>query len=119
MRTILRSLVGKTVGARLISLEICAAQCMLLQCGNERISPVAVALLGRFLPRLGPLPQGERPFFLKHASGFLTIRLRPDRAAALRLAFQQAGPPTTRIRAPAWQRMPRAHSGARPCRAPD
>ena len=23
-----------------------------------------VALLGRFLPRLGPLPQGERPFFL-------------------------------------------------------
>jgi hypothetical protein len=38
---------------------------MLLQCGNERVSPVTVALLGRFLPRLGPLPQGERPFFLR------------------------------------------------------
>jgi hypothetical protein len=36
---------------------------MLLQCGNERLSRVTVALLGRFLPRLGPLPQGERPFF--------------------------------------------------------
>jgi hypothetical protein len=44
-------------------LEFCAAQCMLLQCGSGRFSHVTVALLGRFLPRLGPLPQGERPFF--------------------------------------------------------
>ena len=52
-----------------IRLEFCAAQCMLLQCGSERISPVTVALLGRFLPRLGPLPQGGRPFFLNFPAG--------------------------------------------------
>jgi hypothetical protein len=28
-----------------------------------------VALLGRFLPRLGPLPQGERPFFFSGRFG--------------------------------------------------
>src|ERR1700722_937713 len=28
-----------------------------------------VALLGRFLPRLGPLPQGERPFFFSRRFG--------------------------------------------------
>jgi hypothetical protein len=28
-----------------------------------------VALLGRFLPRLGPLPQGERPFFFSGPFG--------------------------------------------------
>src|SRR6516164_1095410 len=55
---------GKSSAWRRPSLEFCAPQCMLLQCGSERVSPVTVALLGRFLPRLGPLPQGERPFFL-------------------------------------------------------
>jgi hypothetical protein len=44
---------------------------MLLQCGNERLSPVTVALLGRFLPRLGPLPNGERPFFFLAPISFL------------------------------------------------
>ncbi len=55
-----------------MSLEFCAAQCMLLQCGSERVSPVTVALLGRFLPRLGPLPQGERPFFLTVRAGLFS-----------------------------------------------
>jgi hypothetical protein len=45
---------------------------MLLQCGSERVSPVTVALLGRFLPRLGPLPQGERPFFLTVRAGLFS-----------------------------------------------
>src|SRR5215470_10126709 len=49
-------------------LEICAPQCMLLQCGSGRLSHATVALLGRFLPRLGPLPQGERPFFFDHSA---------------------------------------------------
>ena len=60
---------GKISRALPTSLEFCAAQCMLLQCGSERVSPVTVALLGRFLPRLGPLPQGERPFFLTVRAG--------------------------------------------------
>jgi hypothetical protein len=52
---------------------------MLLQCGSERVSPVTVALLGRFLPRLGPLPQGERPFFLTvHAALFGGGAIRPQ-----------------------------------------
>jgi hypothetical protein len=59
-------------------LEFCAAQCMLLQCGSERLSPAAVALLGRFLPRLGPLPQGERPFFLIAAALFGGGAIRPQ-----------------------------------------
>src|SRR5205807_9714599 len=61
--TIRRIWRGKTPTDRPTSLEFCAARCMLLQCGSERFSPVTVALPGRFLPRLGPLPQGERPFF--------------------------------------------------------
>ena len=51
-----------TIGSTVLA--FCATRCMLLQCGSERCSLVTVALLGRFLPRLGPLPQGERPFFL-------------------------------------------------------
>src|SRR5262249_19961453 len=51
---------------------------MLLQCGSERLSPAAVALLGRFLPRLGPLPQGERPFFLKSRRLFGGGAIRPQ-----------------------------------------
>src|SRR5262249_56996439 len=50
-------------------LEICAPQCMLLQCGSGRLSHATVALLGRFLPRLGPLPKGERPFFFRSLGG--------------------------------------------------
>ena len=65
MCRILANYVGKNVPAGTTSLEFCAAQCMLLQCGSEGLSPVTVALLGRFLPRLGPLPQGERPFFFQ------------------------------------------------------
>jgi hypothetical protein len=41
-----------------------APQSILLQCGSESLSRAIVALLGRFLPRLGPLAIGERPFFL-------------------------------------------------------
>src|SRR5215831_6166209 len=55
---------GKIAYVGSIGLEFCAAQCMLLRCGSGRVSPATVALLGRFLPRLGPLPQGGRPFFM-------------------------------------------------------
>src|SRR5215469_15113877 len=55
---------GKIACLELAALEFCAAQCMLLQCGSERVSRATVALLGRFLPRLGPLPRGGRPFFM-------------------------------------------------------
>jgi hypothetical protein len=49
-------------------LDFVALQSMLLQCGSGSIADVTVALLGRFLPRLGPLAIGERPFFM---AGFL------------------------------------------------
>jgi hypothetical protein len=41
------------------SLDFCAPQCNLLQCGSD-----TAALLGRFLPRLGPLATASGPFFL-------------------------------------------------------
>src|ERR1700722_20795229 len=46
---------------RSTALAFCATRCILLQCGSGRFPRATVALLGRFLPRLGPLPQGERP----------------------------------------------------------
>src|SRR6516165_11957113 len=72
MHSLRKIIWGKSNRADPITLEFCAAQGMLLQCGNERVSPVTVALLGRFLPRLGPLPQGERPFFLSGRAGLFS-----------------------------------------------
>src|ERR1700733_11687416 len=46
---------GKGGSNRSAGLVFCAARCMLLQCGSERFPRVTAALLGRFLPRLGPL----------------------------------------------------------------
>src|ERR1700689_2322392 len=46
---------GKGGPNRSVGLAFCAARCMLLQCGSERFPRVTAALLGRFLPRLGPL----------------------------------------------------------------
>src|SRR6516162_11014505 len=72
MHSLRKIIWGKSNRADPITLEFCAAQGMLLQCGNERVSPVTVALLGRFLPRLGPLPQGGRPFFLNFPAGLFS-----------------------------------------------
>src|ERR1700678_2733270 len=98
---------------------------MLLQCGSERFPFVTVALLGRFLPRLGPLPQGERPFFL---SGFfkpfwafgLAFGRRPSipprrrgRAATPRSGSWPGGLPALRIRRQAWRARPSARNVAR------
>jgi hypothetical protein len=88
-------------------------------------SRVTVALLGRFLPRLGPLPQGERPFFI-----YLTTSEPPrcsrsaiprprDRAAAPRAGSGPGGPPGFRIRPRAWRTRRHADTGARPCKARD
>src|ERR1039457_6663300 len=40
------------------AIDFCASRCRLLQCGSD-----TVALLGRFLPRLGPLANASGPFF--------------------------------------------------------
>jgi hypothetical protein len=44
------------------ALAFCAMRCNLLQCGSD-----TAALLGRFLPRLGPLASASGPFFCLHA----------------------------------------------------
>src|ERR1700733_4389624 len=53
--TICRKSRGNCRWNRSAGLAFCAARCMLLQCGSERFPRVTAALLGRFLPRLGPL----------------------------------------------------------------
>src|SRR5262249_31381040 len=93
---------------------------------------VTVALLGRFLPRLGPLPQGERPLSFSarvSAAALLFIRsvvaprrccstpIRPrprDTDAILRAEFPRADQRESRTRPQAWQRMAPAGSGAHP-----
>src|SRR5204863_9843046 len=62
----------------------------------------SAALLGRFLPRLGP-SACRRPFFLVGAFVFLVgafvpraIRLRRDRAAAPPAGWRRAAPPGAR-----------------------
>src|SRR5579862_433300 len=101
---------------------------MLLQCGSERLSRATVALLGRFLPRLGPLPQGERPFFFLPRAGFLEgasrrvpllklIRPPPGKGAIPQAGFRPGDRPIARTRSPAAQTSPTARSAARPCRA--
>jgi hypothetical protein len=56
------------MGKAFVALAFAALQFILLQCGSKSFAPVTVALLGRFLPRLGPLAIGERPFFYSAAA---------------------------------------------------
>jgi hypothetical protein len=97
-------------------------------------SLATVALLGRFLPRLGPLPQGERPLsfsvrvssaahFFIHATQCLRVALscsppiRPqprDTDAILRAEFPRADQPRLRIRQQAWRKTVPAGNGAHP-----
>src|SRR3569833_2180354 len=62
-------------------LDFCASRCSLLQCGSD-----TAALLGRFLPRLGPLATRKRPLFLALAvrAFFLGFSIRNHSAAAAR-----------------------------------
>src|SRR5581483_2207452 len=53
------------MGKRSSALDFCASRCNLLQCGSD-----TAALLGRFLPRLGPL-SGAALFFSTSAFRFL------------------------------------------------
>src|SRR6185437_11528529 len=102
------------------TLAFFAPRCILLQCGSERFPPVTVALLGRFLPRLGPLQQCERPFFFAAADEAAPARFtrpRRDRAAALPAEFRRAGRPGWQARPPAGRTRPSVRSAARPCKA--
>src|SRR5512146_1839982 len=67
-----------------------------------------VALLGRFLPRLGPLATASGPFF---------IRLRRDTAAVRRRGFPRAAAPAFPDRRPGGRTSRSVRSGARPYRA--
>ena len=79
-------------------LAFCASRCIFLQCGS---ACATAALLGRFLPRLGPLAIAGGPFSLSgHAA---VIRPPPDRAAAPASGCRPAGPPGSRGRQPASQ----------------
>src|SRR6202012_3128681 len=93
----------------------------------------AVALLGRFLPRLGPPPQGERPLsfpaqiFLSAIGPAVARAIRsaaippplPDRGAIPRAESQRADRPGSRTRRLTERTTPRVGSGARPCKARD
>ena len=89
---------------------------------------VTAALLGRFLPRLGPLASRERPFFLVGLIGrgacsalpivpCAVIPPRPDRAAAPRAESRPGARPALPDRRPARRMTASARSAARPCRA--
>src|ERR1019366_8519075 len=73
------------------------------------VARAIVALLGRFLPRLGPLA---------NASGlFLAIRPPPDTGAALPAEFRPGAAPASPGRPPTGRTCWSARSGARPCKA--
>src|ERR1700733_538008 len=78
---------GKFRPNRSTGLAFCAARCILLQCGSERFPRATVALLGRFLPRLGPLPQGERPL----SFGLRCLVFWPSASCLLAFGVLRAG----------------------------
>src|SRR5262249_39880552 len=63
---------------RMILLAHCASWYILLQCGT-RLRRVRAALLGRFLPRLGPLATASGPFSFA-SSGVHASARHPPRA---------------------------------------
>src|ERR1700722_20215364 len=112
---------------RSTALAFCATRCILLQCGSGRFPRATVALLGRFLPRLGPLPQGERPLSFRlrclvfwpsascaPAACRKPIPLPPDRAEIPPAGSRQDDPTAARIPPPSARTRPTARSGARP-----
>ena len=112
----------------------------------DAVARATVALLGRFLPRLGPLASASGPFFrgqrsvisnqifcllfLVSAYSAYFFRLLttdywslptpppPDRAAAPLAEFRPAGSPASPDRPPNGRNGLSARSGARPCRGP-
>ena len=78
--TICRGFPGKIPVKKGTVLAFCAARCMLLQCGSGGLSPLTVALLGRFLPRLGPLALRAALFLCRRL--FPVSRARAYSAAA-------------------------------------
>ncbi len=79
-----------------ITLDFCAMRYTLLARGRD-----TAALLGRFLPRLGPLAIRERPFFGTRQSAKTTIPPPLDRAAALPVGFLRVVAPGSPYRPPA------------------
>jgi hypothetical protein len=67
-------LCAKIMGYGAIRLAFCAPRCKLLQCGSD-----TAALLGRFLPRLGPLATASGPFFVRPPVGVGLFGRRPVR----------------------------------------
>src|SRR5579862_4510061 len=94
------------------------------------VAPRAIAaLLGRFLPRLGPLVHSGGPFFLKVS--FLEIAadlaptitaiipLRPGTALTRPAEAPQAHQPEPQSRAPPGRTVRHGPASARPCRPRD
>src|SRR5580692_2931468 len=83
-----------------------------------------VALLGRFLPRLGPLPQGERPLsflvcgFVRRRFVAGTIPPPPCRAATPPTGSRQGDRKAVRTRPPNARTRRIVHNVARPYTAP-
>src|SRR3974390_3138212 len=92
------------------ALDFCALRCNFC----AAVAKAIVDLLGRFLPRLGPLANRERPFFL-----VVIPPPSPGRGAALRSGFRRGDWPGFLDRTRAARMRERGHNGARPCRAHD
>ncbi len=95
-------------------------RCDVCCCGA--VAPrVTAALLGRFLPRLGPLAPASGPFLnqRRHRSGEsrCPIRLPPGKAATPRSRSRPGNPPAPRGPRPSEQSRASARIAARPCRA--
>src|SRR6516164_7074281 len=90
------------------ALDFCAMRCNFC----SAVAKAIVALLGRFLPRLGPLANRERPFFLA-----VILPPSPGRGAALRSGFRRGDWPGFLDRTRAARTRESGHNGARPCRA--
>src|SRR5215471_1851644 len=92
-------------------------RCDVYCCGA--VAPcVTAALLGRFLPRLGPPAAASGPFFRPNANGRrLATRLPPDKAATPRAGSRPSNPPAVRGPRRDEQSPASARIAARPCRA--
>src|SRR6185437_1322528 len=83
------------------------------------VARATAALLGRFLPRLGPLATRERPLFLPFAFSNSTQPPRRDRDAAHRVEFRRAGAPQLPYLRQAAGSRRYVGSAVRPCKARD
>ena len=91
-------------------------RCGVYYCGA--VASAIVALLGRFLPRLGPLAHASGPFFVDVPDRREPIRRPRGRAAAPRAGSRRGGRPAIPGRPQAARSAASARSAARPCRAP-